>query len=124
MESRSGITDEKRKRLRDGHRALAFLTVCLAACVAVPRAADTPEALAPVPSPAQLAWQRLELHAFVHFGPNTFSGAEWGSGRRTRHVQPDRVRRAGVGQRVQAAGFTGVILTAKHHDGFCLWPSK
>ena len=79
----------------------------------------------PQPSRSQLAWQRDELALFLHFGVNTFSDREWGDGRE----DPAIFNPAGLDARqwartARAAGARALILTAKHHDGFCLWPSR
>ena len=78
-----------------------------------------------VPSPAQLEWQRDELALFVHFGVNTFTNREWGDGREDPSVFAPTGLDARQWARVaHTSGFRAVILTAKHHDGFCLWPSR
>ena len=79
----------------------------------------------PVPSPQQLAWQRAELALFVHFGINTFTGREWGEGREDPQLfAPARLDARQWARAARAAGFRSMILTAKHHDGFCLWPTR
>ncbi|MBQ8702813.1 MAG: alpha-L-fucosidase [Bacteroidales bacterium] len=83
-----------------------------------------PEPFGPVPTEAQLAWQRMEINMFCHFGPNTFTGAEWGSGMEAEDVfHPTGLDCRQWVDVARQAGMGGIILTAKHHDGFCLWPS-
>lgn len=101
----------------------AFLVV-FSSCINKKEVAP-PEAVLPVPSQVQMDWQEKELFAFIHFTVNTFTDKEWGYGDENPDVfnpvyfDPEQWTKV-----LKEAGFRGAILTAKHHDGFCLWPSR
>jgi alpha-L-fucosidase len=82
-------------------------------------------AVRPQPSPAQLRWQQDELALFLHFGVNTFTDREWGDGREDPAIfAPSRLDARQWARAARSAGARAMILTAKHHDGFCLWPTR
>jgi alpha-L-fucosidase len=94
-------------------------------CLYISGISQAAKPLSPVPSSMQLEWSDLEFYLFVHFGPNTFTNLEWGEGTEHEEVfNPTALSCEQWCKIAKAAGAKGIIITAKHHDGFCLWPSK
>jgi alpha-L-fucosidase len=86
---------------------------------------EPPVTFGALPSPQQLAWHEMEYYAFVHFNINTFSDVEWGHGKEKPAIfNPTQLDCRQWARVCKAAGMKAIIITAKHHDGFCLWDSK
>jgi alpha-L-fucosidase len=100
---------------------LLFPFFLLLSCTEV----NPPAPLGPVPSERQIAWHEMEYYMFVHFTVNTFTDKEWGYGDEKESVfNPSELDCRQWAKAASDAGMEGIIITAKHHDGFCLWPSK
>ncbi len=101
-----------------------FLAAAPAAMVASARTAP-PKPFGATPSERQLAWHQMQFTAFLHFTVNTFTDKEWGYGDEDPNIfQPTRFDADAIALSLKDAGVAGFILTCKHHDGFCLWPTK
>ena len=108
-------------------RSFILQVAGLAACFSRARAhpGGTPQPYGPTPSARQLRWHEMEFYGFIHFTINTFTDKEWGYGDESPATfNPTDFDANQIVTTAAAAGMKGLILTCKHHDGFCLWPSK
>lgn len=105
---------------------MRLLFVCLTVgCLAQVSHTETPQPYGPTPSERQLKWHETERFALIHFGLNTYTDREWGYGSEDPALFNPAAQDADqVVATLQRSGMRGVILVAKHHDGFCLWPTK
>ena len=100
---------------------ISAVALCMISCTKV----KVPEPINPIPSQEQIDWQKLETYAFIHFGLNTYNDLEWGYGNTPASTfNPVNLDCEQWVATLKQCGMKGVILTAKHHDGFCLWQTE
>jgi len=100
---------------------LIIVSIVLSACNKV----APPEPFGAVPSERQLNWHKMKYYAFIHFSPNTFTDMEWGFGDEDEAIfNPTELDCRQWARVAKEAGMEGIVITAKHHDGFCLWPTE
>lgn len=105
---------------------LKFVTLCLFLLVPLCLVAKVkpPKPCGPLPTQNQMRWQEMEQYAFIHYSLNTYTDMEWGYGNEDlKHFNPSRLDARQWVKTCKDAGMKGIIFTAKHHSGFCMWPS-
>jgi len=115
-------------------RLVCFFVVCailslyfgsLPRCAGAEPPPAAPKPFGAIPTARQVRWHTMEFYGFLHFTVNTFTGKEWGEGSESpRLFNPSKLDARQWARVARDSGMAGLILTAKHHDGFCLWPSK
>lgn len=106
-------------------KLLFLLTILVTSCTKSEKIPSDIQANKVVPSQLQIDYQKMEVIGFIHFTTNTFTGKEWGFGDENPEIfNPTKLNAEQWVLAAKAGGIKELILTAKHHDGFCLWPSK
>lgn len=105
-------------------KTLFCTLLLLTSCLPWSAAQNSPKPYGALPTLKQIDWHQMELTAFIHFNMNTFTDKEWGDGSEKPELfNPTELDCNQWAATLKNAGFKGIIITAKHHDGFCLWPS-
>jgi alpha-L-fucosidase len=104
-------------------KIIITLIACLTLAAAFGQSAPKP--YGPLPTKGQLQWQETEMYCIIHFGPDTYTDKEWGYGDEDpKIVNPTEFNAMQIVGAAKAGGFKGIVVVAKHHDGFCMWPTK